>query len=441
METEGIGKYHNPIDYLKIVFRRKWMIITPTFMGLVFGIMACFLIAPKWTSSTIIQVEEEKTVNPLIQNLTVSTSAFRRMQGIREILLGWTSLVELTQKLGLDKHIHSQEQYEQFILGLRKNIKVELTGTDSETTPVSNIIKISYEGYKPHETYLVTKTLTDILMEKNLESQTKETDVAVNFIEQQLAIYKRKIKESEIAKMEDDLKALLQDSTEQHPMVKELHQKIDLAKKELASGAYEVTGQGDALKSETKEALKNELDKIVTAQQTGKANGSAAAGQSDANDAIYKVLLMDKVDTSNARDMDVNEGIYNMLLQKLETAKITQRLEASQEGTRYTIVDPPRLPLEPTSPHKSMIIFLSLFLGIVTGVVLAFSKEFLDESILDVEDAKRTLDLPLLGAISRITTHEEISREKTLEIGRALLGLLFGALLITLSVLFDVFKR
>ena len=440
METEAIGRFHNPIDYLKIVFRRKWLIAVPAFLGLVIGIMACFLIPPKWTSSTIILVEEEKIINPLIQNLAVSTTAWQRMQGIREILLGWTSLTELTRKLGLDKNIHSQKEYESFILGLRKNITVQMTGTESVTSPVSNVIKISYEGSNPQQTLLVEKTLTDILMEKNLESQTKETDVAVNFIKDQLAIYKRKIKETEIAKMEEDLKTLLQDSTEEHPMVKDLREKINVAKKELESGEYDVKGSGQVLDSETKETLKKELDKVITAQSSQESDTSATS-QADANNAIYKVLLMDKVDATVARDMTVNEGIYNMLLQKLETAKITQRLEASKEGTRYTIVDPPRLPLEPTSPNKPLVIFIGLFLGAVSGAGLVFSREFLDQSILDVEDAKRALSLPVLGAISRITTQEEIEKEKAATKSRIIAGMIVGSALIVISLLIALFKR
>ena len=372
METQDMGRYHNPIDYLKIAFRRKWLIIVPSFLGLVFGITACFLIPPKWTCSTTILVEEEKIINPLIQNLAVSTTAWQRMQGIKEILLGWNSLVELTRKLGLDKNIRSQAEYEQCILNLRKNITVDMTGTGSITTPVSNVIKIAYKGKNPKETLLVEQTLTDILMERNLETQTKETDDAVNFIKGQLAIYKRKVKESEVAKLEDDLRVLLQDSTEEHPMVKELRQKINMAKKELASGEYEVKGAGQALDNETKANLKKELDKVMSAQTSQSTTDMAAGGQTDANNAIYKVLLMDKVEASNARDTSVDESIYNMLLQRLETAKITQRLEASREGTRYTIIDPPRLPLEPTEPNKPLVIFMGLFLGAASGAGLVF---------------------------------------------------------------------
>jgi polysaccharide biosynthesis transport protein len=123
-------------------------------------------------------------------------------------------------------------------------------------------------------------------------------------------------------------------------------------------------------------------------------------------------MLMDKLSSAQARDIDVNQEIYKMLLQKLETAKITQRLEASRAGTRYTVLDPPRLPLGPVKPNKLVVTLVGLFMGLGLGVGLVFAREFMDQSILDVEDAKRTVDLEILGAISRITTQEEMDKER-----------------------------
>lgn len=441
MENQETGKYRTPIDYLKIFFRRKWMIITPAFIGLLFGIMACFLLPRTWRSTTIILVEEQKIINPLIQSLAVSTTAMQRMQSIREILLGWNSLVELTKKLNLAKDVQTQLDFENLIQSLRQNISVQMTEPKFlQGLPANNIIKISYFGKNPQEAQLVTQTLTDILMEKNLESQTKETDVAIKFITEQLAIYKRKIKESEIAKLKDELKALLIDSTEEHPVVKELRQKIATAEKQFASGEYEVKGAGEALSAETRETLKQELDKIIAKEASSETASPNTEQEHDANTAIYKLMLVDKVDSSLARDMNVNDTIYNMLLQKLETAKITQRLEASKEGTRYTIIEPPRLPLKPVKPNKIMVIFMGFLLGAGSGIGLIFAREFIDQSILDIEDAKHSLDLPILGAISRITLQEEADKEKAKKKALIIAYLVSALMLIIIAMLVSFFK-
>jgi len=435
MENQEFVRNRNPMEYLKIFFRRKWLVITPAFIGLVLGVIAGFLLPPTYQSSTVIMVEEEKIMNPLIQNLAVSTTAEQRMQGIKEILLGWNSLAALAKKLNLTKDIQNQSQFEKLILGLRRNIDVQMRRP--------NLITLAYSDADPKQTQLVTKTLTEILMEKNMEAQTRETDAAISFIKEQLAIYKRKIKESEVSRMEDDLKNLLIDSTEQHPMVKELRQKLAVAQKELESGEYQVTGSEQPITDATRQVLQKELDRIINAETKTSLGSTAYAnetGQDPNNTSIYKLILMDKVGSSVGRDMNVNENIYNMLLQKLETAKITQRLEASKEGTRYTVIEPPRLPLKPIQPNKLLIMFLGLVLGSFTGTGLVFGREFMEHSFLDIDDARHNLALPVLGAISRITTQEEINKEKNRERNLMKILLASSVILISLSMLFSFLK-
>jgi uncharacterized protein involved in exopolysaccharide biosynthesis len=419
-------RYRNILECLKAFFRRKWLFIISIYVGLVVGIMACFMLPQRWKSSTCILVEEEKIINPLIQNLAVSTTAAQRLDSIREVLLSWTSLTELTKRLHLDKGVRDKVGFEKLIVQLRENIQVRMRE--------ANIILISYLGNTPEETQLVAKTLTDILIEKNKQSQTRETDVAIGFIKEQLAIYKRKIKEAEIASMEDQLKTLLVDSTEAHPMVKELRQKITVAKNELDSGGYEVKGPAQPIDPTTREALKRELDKLLTTDATA----SSASPQ-----AYAKVTseVMDKVDSTLARDKSVNETIYDMLLQRLETAKMTKRLEDSREGTRYTIIDPPRVPLKPDAPNKPKVILAFLLLGAAAGSGLVLGREFMDHSILDIEDAKHTLELPILGAISRLTTQEEIDRARVMRKTFITVGLLVTISLIITSALISLLKR
>ncbi|MFC1709549.1 GNVR domain-containing protein [Candidatus Omnitrophota bacterium] len=435
---EEFTKYRSPLEYVRVIFRRKWCFITPIFLGLVFSIVACFMLPPTYESGTVILVEEEKIINPLIQGLAVSTSVAQRMRTIKEQILSWRSLVELTKKLELAKDVKNQLQYEGLIKSLRDNIVVSLRG--------SNLIKLSYFGGDPERTHLIAKTLTDIFVEENMRSQTKETDVAIDFINEQLQVYKKKIKQTEIAAMEEQLEGLLIDSTEEHPIVKELRGKMDVANAELESGEFQVESDAQAIAGPLVETIKKELDKAISGGNQKSSSSLAYAFEGDEknddpNKALYKLYLMDKLDDVSARDMNVNSNIYNMLLQKLEQAKITQRLEASKEGTRYTILDPPRLPLKPVKPNKMMVMVMGLFLGGVSGTGLVFAREFTDESFLDIEDAKQNLDLPILGAISRLTTQEEIDKEKFYKFRNITIVLILSVVLIVAAAFVSVVGR
>lgn len=431
--TESSAK-QNPIDFLKIFFRRRWLFIAPTFVGMVLGIVACFLIPRAYEANSLILVEEEKIVNPMIQGLAVSTSMVERMQTIKEILLGWNSLVELTKKLNLSKDIQNQAQFEQLIMSLRRNISIQMRGL--------NIIKIAYTGKNPEETRLITQTLGEILVDENMRTQTKQADVAINFLTEQLQIYKKKIKETEIANLQDQLKTLLIDSTEEHPLVKDLRQQIAKTQKELDSGEYKVPDLATTSNNPAYQALKKELDKIGGGEIGAPQLAAESADNLDnTNTAIYKMMVIDKLDSALARDKNVNETIYNLLLQKLETAKITQRLEASKSGTRYTVIDPARMPLVPSKPNKLVVILLGLLLGAASGTGLVFGSEFMNQSFLDIEDAKTTLDLPVLGGISRITTQEEIDKEKYKKNKFIKITIISSVILIITAILISFFKR
>lgn len=421
------GAQFNPMHYLKIFFRRKWFIIIPIIIGMIAGIVAGNLMPKSYESYTLILVEEEKIINPIISGLAISTSASQRLSTLRERIMGWFSLVKLTEKMNLAAGIKNQQEFENLILNkLRKNIGVQMKG--------SNFVRISFRGENPEMTQQIVKNITDIFIEQNVESQNKESDVAIVFLTEQLKIYQRKIKESEIASIEDQIKTLLMDSTEEHPMVKDLRSKLIKLQEDMDNSEfrpdYKISSNPMYVK------LKEDLQKDIENMQTDIASGSTAKDSSakiNLADSLYKAVLVDKLDDVMARDVKINEAIYGMLLQRLETAKITRSLEASKEGTRYTVIDPPRIPLKPIKPNKFMIFMMAVFMGGAGGVGLVLLMEFTDASFLGVDEAKAFLEYPILGAISKIVTEDDFGRIKSRR--TATMGISIAA---SLSVIFIV---
>jgi len=437
MENTMSHKLQNPMAYLKLFFRRKWLFVGPLFAGAVLGISASLIMPPVYESKVVILVEEQRTINPLIQDLAVSTSFAQRLQSIREQILSWNNLSDLIKRLGLDKTVHTALEYEELMAELRQKISVSRNS--------DHLIEISYYDRDPSQAYLCVKILSDAFIEENLKSVTRETDVAIEFLKEQLQVYKRKIKESEISELQNQLNQLAVDSTDEHPMVREVRAKLDAAKNELESGEYKVATQPSPITDQVRQALQQELTRI-TGKEAGAVAGSAdsltvlSETQGDPNTTLFKMFLMDQLDASMARDMRVNEQIYNMLLQRLETAKITQRLEASKQGTKYNIVDPPRMPLKPVRP-RILIALIGILLGGAAGIGLIFMREFMDQSYLDIEDAKVGLELPILGAISRITTHDEIAKERNKQTFWIFTSATVGMFIVVLAMLYYYLQK
>lgn len=408
MDNQSIPE-KQPLDYLKIIFRRKWLLIIPLVLGIIGGLIAGNVMPKVYRASTLILVEEGRIINPLIEGLAVSTSTAQRLSVLREQILGWDRISQLIRKLNLAKDVRNQVEFEKLVRGLRRNIKVRLHNRQ--------IISISYEGEDPQEAKSIVKTITDIFIAENLRQQNQETDQAISFINDQLALYQKKLKQAEIAGMEEQLKKLLIDSTEKHPIVIELKKKITAAQDELKRGDYTVKESSVAGTQEELRELKQELaqlrDNLATSDLDSENAGVNRAKVSAAtNEKLYKLLLLDRVDKVAARDAAVNQALYNKLLERLETAKITQSLEASREGTRYTVLDPARLPLIPVMPNKLLLLLMGAFMGTCLGGGLIFLIEMFDHSFLGVDEAKAFLDLPIFGAIPKIVSQDDLKAQK-----------------------------
>jgi len=390
--------------YLRMFFRRKWRLIIPAFIGLILGVCFSVMLPKIYRSSTTILVQEGKSDNPLFSNIAIASTMTQRSQEIRETILGWDSLVKLIKRLKLDQNVKTPLEFEKLVLKLRKDIVIDLRG--------ANIIDLSYASDDPLKARDVVQNVTDIFIERNVSIQNKETSEAIKFIEEQLHVYLGKIKSAEIAQLKDKLNTLLVDSTEEHPMVKELRAQINQKMEELKKDNLQYSEDAKLSAGATSpliDQIQKALDNIGAAKTAS--NPTKAEGSEETQD-LYKVALIDKLDNVMARDVDVNETIYNTLLQRLETAKITQRLQSSQEGTKYTIIDPPRVPLTPIEPNVPLVIIIGLFLGTASGVCLVLMSEFLDRSFLDVQGASEFLGVPLLGAISKINTVDSLRGEQ-----------------------------
>lgn len=116
-------------------------------------------------------------------------------------------------------------------------------------------------------------------------------------------------------------------------------------------------------------------------------------------DRIYANLL---------RDNRVNSNIYEMLRLKVEENRL-DAIELQQKGTRYEIIEEARLPLKPSKPQKLLISIVAMFLGILAGLGCVFLVEMSDHSFRNVEDARKFLDIPVIGSTMKMLTQKEVN--------------------------------
>jgi len=176
-------------SYTEIFFRRKWLFLAPALLFCSLAISYSFTIPPKYRTSTIILVEEEKISNPLISGLAVSTSVRDRLETIVKILLSRPLLEQVISELSLDAGVKTPQENEDLLNGLRQSISVELLGRD--------ILKVSSEDANPVTCQRVANTITSLFIKHNLELQMRETNAGIDFLKSQKEIYEKKLEDSE----------------------------------------------------------------------------------------------------------------------------------------------------------------------------------------------------------------------------------------------------
>jgi len=97
------------------------------------------------------------------------------------------------------------------------------------------------------------------------------------------------------------------------------------------------------------------------------------------------------------RSQQVNSDLYTILVK----AKNKAEIESVSEIGTIEVVDPASNPTRPVKPKKKLNTLVGLISGLIFGVGLAFFSEYGDKTIKTEDEAKKLLNLPVLGVIPR----------------------------------------
>ena len=105
------------------------------------------------------------------------------------------------------------------------------------------------------------------------------------------------------------------------------------------------------------------------------------------------------------RVVSVNEQNYKLYLTKFEESRVRDAMDAA-EMVSVSVIEPATAPLGPIPVSKRLNIFVSMCIGCVAGLGLAFLIEYFDHTFKLSEDIKNNLKVPLLGTIEDIPDEE-----------------------------------
>ncbi len=110
------------------------------------------------------------------------------------------------------------------------------------------------------------------------------------------------------------------------------------------------------------------------------------------------------------RDYQVNREIYQDLLKRRETARVSMNLDRDKQGLTFKIYEPATLPLEPSGMRYLHFLLLGMILSVAVPVGLLYARLRFDPRVRLPEIIERKLKLPLLGTVPHLWSSGETTR-------------------------------
>ena len=298
-----------------------------------------------------------------------------------------------------------KEKHQQRVLSIAAAKELgEMLGVNT----VSNVNVLRFTNYQGNLIEMRLSYQALIARQEYLQRELKRTNkYVISARIQEINPVVRELKKS-LTEKRIELHKLMIDSTENHPLVQQLKWQIDKTQEELEKLTEETVKQETRSINPIYQDCQREL---------GKANSDIASLKKkieitelfmrDFNKEIKQIPQTERKLTDLQRSYQIYNKRYLDLSSRLETAKITERLETIAKGSKFELVEKPRVPFQPFKPNRKAIALIGLVAGFFVGGGLVFIAESTDHSFGEVSQMKQFLDIPALGSVSQILTVEE----------------------------------
>jgi polysaccharide chain length determinant protein (PEP-CTERM system associated) len=246
---------------------------------------------------------------------------------------------------------------------------------------------------------------------------------------------------AKLAQLKSERAGLLARYTEKYPDVAKIDEEIKSSEALLAAAAKkpsepakEGTGKEGTGKENTKtvdSSAKNattaQLSSQLEANRIEIQNGEASQKQLENKIAEYQSRLnMTPIREQELADLErgytLSKQNYDDLLSKKTQSELATSLERRQQGQQFHIIDPPSLPMKPSSPDHLKISLGGIAAGLALGVALVFLLETKDHSLIDEKDLSRLFSFPLMVGLPLLQTKAEEKRRSRVQVVEWLVG-------------------
>jgi len=480
------------IRHLSGLWRRRWTVITVTWMAALLGWFAVWLVPDKYESRAHVFVQTETVLEPVLSGLTVKPDYSRRVEVMRLQLLTRPNVEKVIFRSGLEETIEARSTIERraklegMIEWVAGQIKIE--------SPRDMYFIISYKNSDPEIARAVVDAVLTMLIEQDLGASLSENEAARRLLSLQIEEYDEKLtaneskvaafrrehaveltasrnaggqreqKESELVLVRDELERtkgrililenliastppttsggeldtlrvelsdLRSRYQESHPDVRGLLLRIAQMEND-GGGAMSANPEFTRLQSELSIARNSVrvLEGRALRLKEGLDSLDVVAGDAPATEAALRQII---------REYEQTQKTYEALLARRDRMDLTRNLGIGSLGVEYQVFEYPQKALTPTDPSRLLLIIGVFIIAAGAGAGAAFLLTMFDKSYSQLSELKEAFGLPVLGAVSEVRS-ESVMAERHQDF-KYLAGAVAGLFLVgAMYAYFSVYK-
>ncbi len=466
-ETEDLLPMHH---YVWLI-RRSWRGIGAAVLSATaLTALGCFLVKPVFESTARIMVDTK-----LPSSVLSADSSSQSQTEVEEFI---TTELDLIQSDSVLRPV--AEQYHLLPAVKQRGTRTGAGGpvtlkSLSVSHPVNSLlIKISYRSHNPQQAADVANAVARSYIEQNYATRAKSSLSAGRFMEAQLddlksnmsrstealAAYERQLgvidperqtnvlaarvlqlnqeytdaenerirKQTAYRAVEDGNPAAVEVSTQSVDLAK-LRQQLEEAQQRMA---LLKTTYGPAYPEYKKGA--NELAEITRQYEDARADIGKRIqteyNQASSHEALLRGALAqakaesDRLNQTSVeysqlkRDAEANKTLYDELFRKIKEAGINAGFQSS--AVRLAVEAEPAV--SPVFPKKGLFTALGFVFSLIFSIAAVIIADMLDKSVRDPEQARRSLQIEVLGVLPDVESLKPAAKQLLLESGEQFLG-------------------
>ncbi|MCB1662512.1 MAG: chain length-determining protein [Pseudomonadales bacterium] len=262
----------------------------------------------------------------------------------------------------------------------------------------------------------------------SIEEQIEDQEEELSFIFDQSGTEASSIYDQRIAAIESRLDEMFLKYTDKHPDVITLKSQLEdlkLKREEDLSNRSEVVDQGNPVMQSLKLSLSQAQSMVAALEARVK---SYETRVENLQKLVYTIPAIEAEMADLNRDYGVIKAKYQDLLSRREQASISQKASQASDEIEFKIVDPTRVPFEPSGPPRILFASAVLVAGMAVGIGLALLLVLIRPTFASARMLALQTGLPVLGSVGYIQFEGEENRDKNKVL------VFFGLLFLLLAV-------